>query len=131
VPASGAKPAPLTSRSDRDPGDIGAWRLPGSLYLQAIGSSGGSRIYRQAPSGTVTPVTVPRTPGSKTILAARGPRLLISALALCVSGGSLLWFTPSTRRELFLIKSPPGLDGVLGAIPYGQPTAPVFIAVGC
>lgn len=58
VPASGATPTPLT-RLDRDPGDIDAWPLPGGLYLQAVGSSGSGRIYRQAADGTVTPVTVP------------------------------------------------------------------------
>lgn len=61
----------------------------------------------------------------------RGPRLLVSAQTPCYSSGSLLWFTPATRHELILIKTPPGLAGVLGAVPYGQPTAGIHIGFAC
>lgn len=33
-------------------------------------------------------------------------------------------------REKILIKPSPGLTGVLGAVPYGQPVAPVYMVSG-
>ena len=134
VPASGARPAPLTPQRGRhspDPGDIGARRLPGGLYLQALDPSGSGRIFGQASSGTAWPVTVPGTAGNNWILTARGPRLLLSAQTPCYDSGSLLWFNPTTRHEQMLIKTPRHLAGVLGAVPYGQPVADIYIAVGC
>jgi hypothetical protein len=47
------------------------------------------------------------------------------------SNTSLTWFNPVTRREQMLIRTPHALAGVLGAVPYGQPLAPIFFAVGC
>jgi hypothetical protein len=134
VPASGARPAPLTpQRGTRslDPGDIGARRLPGGLYLQALSPSGSGLIFRQAASGTALPVSVPGTAGNNWIVTSRGPRLLLSAQTPCYDSGSLLWFNPSTRHEQMLLKTPRGLAGVLGAVPYGQPVADIHIAVGC
>jgi hypothetical protein len=134
VPASGARPAPLTPQRggrSRDPGDIGAWQLPGGLYLQALGSAGRWGVFRQAADGQVTPVAVPGTAGDNSILTARGSRLLLSAASLCYTRTSLLWFSPSTRREQILLKPPRGLTGVLGAVPYGQPTAAISVGAGC
>ncbi len=134
VPASGAAPMPLTpgsAASSADPGDVGAWQLPGSLYFQALGSNGHGLIFRQTGSGPVTQVTVPRTAGDNWILAADGRRILISASTPCSTGTALLWFSPSTRREQIVFKPPHGLAGVLSAVPYGQPTAPIYIGSSC
>ena len=130
VPASGGKPAPLTAQRGHG-GDIGAWQLPGGLYLQAIGSSGTGRIVEQQASGHLRPVTVPGTAGNNWIAAARGPRLLLRAETPCFSSASLLWFNPSNNRELMLIRTPRGLAGVLGSVPYGQPVADMLISVSC
>lgn len=134
VPASGARPRPLTPQRgprSRDPGDVGAWRLPAGLYLQAVASSGAGRIFRQASGGTARPVTVRRTAGNNWVLAARGPRLLISAETPCYASASLLWLDPATGREQFLLTAPGGRAGVVGSVPYGQPVAELLIAVGC
>ena len=136
VPVSGARPSALTpqrGRHSRDPGDIGAWRVRGRLYLQALTSSGIGRIFRQRADGQVAPVTVPRTAGNNWIFAARGPRLLLAAgQDPCAdSNNSLLWFNPVTRHEQMLIRTPHALAGVIGAVPYGQPLAPIFVAVAC
>jgi hypothetical protein len=114
-----------------DPGDVGAWRLPGGLYLQAIGSSGNARIFRQASGRPVTPVTVPRTGGDNWILASRGGWLLLTVSNLCADSTSLLWFNPSTYREQFLIRPPRRMAGLLGAVPYGQPTVPSYVQADC
>ena len=136
VPVSGARPSALTAQRGRrspDPGDIGAWQVRGRLYLQALAPSGIARIFRQPANGQVAAVTVPHTAGDNWILAARGPRLLLAAEQdpCDDSNTSLTWFNPVTRREQMLIRTPHALAGVLGAVPYGQPLAPIFFAVGC
>jgi hypothetical protein len=133
VPAGGSKPTPLTAQRGKhspDHGDLGAWRLHGRLYLQAMTYEGDGRIFRQAADGQAISVTVPRTPGNNWIDAARGPRLLISAITPCYEGSSLLWYSPATGREVRLISRPPGRQGVLGSVSYGQPTAGGADALG-
>jgi hypothetical protein len=129
VPADGAEPTPLT----RSPGPnvFGAWRVPGSLYVQTLDSSGEGRILRQAPDGSLTPVTVPGTAGNNLVVQAVGARLLVSAHSPCFGSGSLLWFTPSTHQEQTLISPPSGMAGVIGVVPYGPPTATIFTVAGC
>jgi hypothetical protein len=131
--AGGGKPVPLTPqpRHSSEPGDIGAWRLPGRLYLQALGSSGAGLIFEQAADGQPRPVSVPRTAGNNWILATHGARLLLGAFARCYSNASLLWFNPANNREIMLLRTPRGLAGVRGAVPYGQPTADTLILVSC
>jgi len=134
VPADGGKPAALTPQRGRqspDHGDIGAWHLPGGLYLQALASSGSARIFRQTAHQQVIGVSVPRTAGNNWILTARGRRLLLAARTPCHDSASLLWFNPSTRYEQTLFKTPRNLAGVLGVVPYGQPTADFHILVSC
>lgn len=130
VPADGAKPTPLTPQA---PGPIvfGAWRVPGGLYVQTAGSSGEGRILRQAPDGSLTPVTIPGTAGNNAVVQADGARLLVSAHSPCFGSGSLLWFTPSTRREQTLLNPPRGMAGLTGVVPYGPPTATIFTVAGC
>ena len=130
VPADGAKPTPLTPQVP-GPSVFGAWRVPGSLYVQTLDSSGEGRILRQAPNGSLTPVTVPGTAGNNSVVQAVGARLLVSAHSPCFGSGSLLWFTPSTHQEKTLISPPRGMAGLTGVVPYGPPTATIFTVVGC
>jgi hypothetical protein len=82
-----------------DPGDISAWQLRGTLYLQALTSSGSGRIFRQTSGGQVGAVTVPRTAGDNWIVTTRGPLLLLRvAQSPCSDNHSLLWFDPVTRH---------------------------------
>jgi hypothetical protein len=134
VPAGGGAPTPLTSRPSRHslaPYQIDAWRVHGHLNVQAITTGGDGRILRRSANGQLVPVRVPGTAGNNWIAAASRPRLLLSAANPCYGNVSLLWFNPVTRREHALIKTPRGLNGVLGAVPYGQPTAPVAVVVAC
>jgi hypothetical protein len=133
VPSGGRRPTALTAQrgSSGDPGDIGAWRLPGGLYVQTLGASGTARVFRQGAGGSLAPVTVPGTAASTSIVTAVGPRLLLSAATPCDASTSLLWFNPSTRREQMLIKAPRSRAGLLGAVPYGQPAAAMFFLFGC
>jgi hypothetical protein len=119
VPASGGKSRVLTpQRGSRSPdfGDIGAWRLPSGLYLQAIGPCGTLQIFRQKADGSITLVTIPHTSGNNRLLTAYGSQLLVEAPTECSPTATLLWYNPATRHVRTLFQS-----GVLGAVPYGRP----------
>ena len=132
VPASGAKPRPLTAQYGKksvDPGDIDAWRLGGSLYLNSLGR--GERIFRQSAGRPLTAVPVPNMPSSDAILASQGSRLLVTAFSLCSDHSSLLWFNPVTGREQPLINVRPALVGALGAVPFGRSLGEIDFNVVC
>ncbi len=134
VPASGARPRPLTAQHgphSPDPGDINAWRTSGGLYLQAASSTGSVLIFRQRPNGVLRAVKVPGSARINWIASTRGSRLLVNQESPCAGSDSLLWFSPATRRAQWLIKAPRGRAGVLGFVPYGPPEADIIISVVC
>jgi TolB protein len=122
VPASGAHPKALTPprnpSTTGDLGDLGAWRLPSGLYLQAAGPCGVLHIFRQARGGSIKLVTVPHTNGDNRVLTARGSRLLIQAPTDCTGSVSLLWYDPGKRAEQWLIRAPRNVLGVASAVPF-------------
>jgi hypothetical protein len=123
VPADGARPSALTPprRDSADFGDIWAWSLPGGLYLQALGACGTVQIFRQTAGGSVTLVPVPHTTGANNrILSALGSRLLVQAETGCPGSTSLLWFSPVSGAEQWLIRTPAGKSGVIAALPYAS-----------
>jgi hypothetical protein len=130
VPAGPGKPAPLTVQrgsNSPDPGDIGAWQLPGRLYLQALTTSGNGLIFTQTANGQAARIRIPGTAGDNWIMTARGSDLLVRAQTPCSDHQSLLWFNPATRHQLPLLTAPAGLAGVTGAVPYGPATAGLAI----
>jgi hypothetical protein len=114
-----------------DPGDLGAWQLRGSVYLQALAPSGREEIFRMATGGKITALPVPHVAKDNAIVGTHGSRLLVNALDHCTQHETLLWFNPATGREQLLINTKPALAGVLGALAYGQPVADIFIQTGC
>jgi hypothetical protein len=121
VPVSGARPTALTPRrsaSSADLGDLDAWRLPGGLYLQGAGPCGVLQIFKQAPGGSITLVTVPHTMGDNHVLTALGSRLLIQAPTSCTGSVSLLWFNPATQVDQWLVRAPANVTGAAVAIPF-------------
>jgi hypothetical protein len=119
VPASGARPTPLTPQRgthSRDFGDLDAWRLRSGLYLQSLGACGTLQVFRQAANGSVRLVTVPHTAGNNQVVTASGSRLLIQAPDGCGAGDSLLWFNPASHHEQWLFRG-----GVTGVVPFGEP----------
>jgi TolB protein len=134
VPADGAKPTPLTGRrgdSSADFGDIGAWSVHGSLYLQEIARSGQWRIFRQPTGRPSTRVRVPHVPNSDEILTSQGSRLLVGAFGLSSDHVSLLWINPAIGREQMLINTRSDLAGCEGAVPFGgQRLAEFFTSSG-
>jgi hypothetical protein len=121
VPASGARPTALTPPrrvSSGDLGDLDAWKLPSGLYLQSAGPCAVLQIFKQAGNGSITLVPVPHTNGDNRVLTALGSRLLIQAPTSCVGSVSLLWFSPATRAEQWLIRAPGNVVGASIAIPF-------------
>jgi TolB protein len=134
VPAGGAKPRPLTRQYGQhglDPGDLLAWPLDGSVYLQSLSVGGHERIFKQSSGQKITAVPIPHQPNDHAIGTAHGARLLVIAQTFCGEHASLLWFNPVTGREQPLLNTAPGLAGVLGVRPFGPPVADIYIAVGC
>ncbi|HXP22334.1 MAG TPA: hypothetical protein VN840_22040 [Streptosporangiaceae bacterium] len=125
VPAGGGRPTVLTPQRNGhgpDPqGDIGAWQLPGGLYLQAVGACSALFIVRQDRNGPVHVVNIPGTEGNNNrILTARQGRLLVRAQTGCPGSESLLWFNPATRGVQMLLRAPGNVSGVIGAVPFRQ-----------
>lgn len=134
VPASGARPTPLTPQHGRhspDPGDLGAWATPGALYLQSVTSNGGLLIFRQRANGALGVIRPPGSAYENWILAARGSRLLVRESAPCRGTASLRWFSPATGRTLTLLKAPRGRAGAVSPVSYGPPIAATLLTVGC
>jgi hypothetical protein len=122
VPVDGSAPRRLTPPRNGhgvDPaGDIGAWKLPSGLYLQAAGACSQVYIVRQLPTGQVRAVYIPRTQGNNNaIVGSLGTRLLVRAQTGCPGSDSLLWFDPATRAVQMLLLAPRDVTGVLAAIP--------------
>jgi hypothetical protein len=121
VPLSGRPPTaltPLRNPKTGDNGDFDAWSLPSGLYLQSAGACGVLQIFKQAPNGSITLVTVPHTEGDNHVKTALGSRLLIEAPTSCEGSISLLWFDPGTRAEQWLVRTPATVAGVVVAIPF-------------
>ena len=124
VPISGKRPTALTpqrSGAGPDLGDIGAWQLPSGTYLQALGGCATLQIFRQAASGSITPVVPAHTAGQDNrIVTALGGRLLINAQTACPGSESLLWYNPATKAEQWLLRAPAGTAGVIGVVAYNS-----------
>jgi hypothetical protein len=121
VPASGRAPRALTSArlTPPDLGNLGAWRLRSGLYLQAAGSCGSLFIARQHGNGATNVVNVPGTNGTRNqVITADGRRLLVAAGTGCMSSNSLLWFSPATHAEQWLIRTPGSAYGVTAVVPF-------------
>jgi hypothetical protein len=121
VPVTGARPTALTPprpASSPDLGDIGAWALPSGLYLQALGGCGTLQVFKQAASGSISPVNVPGTLQNNRIITAIGAKLLISAQTGCPGSQSLLWFNPATHAEQWLLRPTGTQIGVEAVVPY-------------
>jgi hypothetical protein len=134
VPASGARPRPLTPQHgphSPDPGDLDAWTTPGGLYLQGINSDGRALIFRQRANGALRPIKIAGSANDNWIAGARGSRLLISETSLCGQSDSLLWFSPATGGEQMLLKAPRGRAGTTGVVPYGPPFSDVQVEGAC
>jgi TolB protein len=124
VPVDGSAPTALTpprsQNNTADLGDLNAWQLPSGLYLQVAGACGYIFIARQAADGSITTVHIPGAPGTNSVLAVVGSRMLVQAHSACQPGESLRWFDPGSGTVQPLLTAQPGAQGVTAAIPFGK-----------
>jgi|HubBroStandDraft_1064217.scaffolds.fasta_scaffold05898_4 hypothetical protein len=126
-PADGRRATALTaqrSASGTDLGDIGAWKLPSGVYLQALSLKSCMQqfIATQSSTGSVHQVTIPGVPGDDRIITGQGSRLLVQALYDCGIGNApLAWFNPHTEKVTWVFPPQKNFVGVESAVPYGQP----------
>lgn len=121
VPLSGARPTALTpqrSGSSRDLGDLDAWQISGTTYLQAAGPCGTVQIFRQASNGSITLISPAGTTGNDVIMTVSGSRMLLDAQTGCPGSVSLLWYDPRTKAEQWLLRTPPKQIGVMATVTY-------------
>jgi TolB protein len=121
VPLSGAKPTALTPpRNGQGPdlGDLGAWRFPSGLYVQALGACGTRFIGKQAAGGTVTVVHVPGSAGNNVVVTTKGDQMMVREIPGCSQGSSLVWLNPATSAVHAASRAPVGGDGVISVIAF-------------
>lgn len=70
-------------------------------------------------NGSIAAVKVPgTTQNDNRIVSVTGSRMLIDAQTSCPGSQSLLWFTPGTHAEQWLLRTPAGEAGVEAVVPY-------------
>ena len=125
IPFGGGSPKALTPRlrpHGRFLGYFNAFRTRGTVYLQADNFPDVRSIVRLARDGTQDTINVPGPAGvSPQIITARNGRLLVrSDVGTKAPGpGSLFWLNPATHGIQYLIRTPPGIYGVYGALVLG------------
>jgi hypothetical protein len=123
VPLGGGPPTALTPPLRPHglfQGYVNAWKLASGLYLQADNAHDTLSIVRQLPDGSRHTVTIPGPAGiSDSILTSRAGWLLLQSAIGLGGPSSLFWFNPATGSVRFIFRTPPGIYGVAGAIPYG------------
>ncbi len=130
VPVGGGPPTPETLASGSGSGAgvyTGAWQAGGQVYVTATSSSqcpsapsgpGSLGVFRLAPSGSDSPVSIPGST-SNAILGSSGGRLLVLAQTGCPGSTTLEWFSPAAGSTQSLLPAASGQAGVVAAVAYG------------
>ena len=123
IPTSGAPATALTGPPVApDLGDLNAWAVGATTFVQDAGGCGYLYLAALQPGGTTKPVVVPGVPkdNSVVVLGADGGSLALRTTIACATGRSAVWFTPATNATDVVLG--PGLNGgsVLSALLFGQ-----------
>jgi len=119
VPASGARPTPLTPvrTGGFDLGDFNAWKLSSGLYVDGYGACGSVVIGRQPAHGSEHQITVPGS-SSSLIVNATSSTLMVERFNACMPGTSLVVFNPATRKMTVAIAVRRHQAGVSEVVPF-------------
>jgi len=126
VPVTGGAVTPLTA-SPRSPGpdlgDLNAWAVGSSVYLQDAGGCGYQYLAKLQPDALTKPVVVPGVVRSDSVfvLGVANGKLALQATVACGSGQSALWFDPATNASSVVLGPPLNGGGVQVALPYPDP----------
>ncbi|MDT5046529.1 MAG: hypothetical protein QOG75_2385 [Mycobacterium sp.] len=122
VPIAGGTPTPLTAPNNGqkgpDYGDITAWQLPAGTYLQVSGACGVIFLAKLNADGTTSPVSVPNTQGSISVIGVNDGHLDLQARAGCGGGQALLDYNPAAGTTTVLLGPSVNGGGVISAVPY-------------
>ncbi len=123
IPTNGGAATALTAPPVApDFGDLNAWSVGATTYVQDAGPCGLLYLAALQPGGTTKPVAIPNVPAGSTVevLGADGASLALHTTVACAAGISAVWFTPATNETDVVLG--PGLNAgsVLSAILFGQ-----------
>jgi hypothetical protein len=101
-----------------DAGDLGAWPIGKSVYVQDAGGCGYVYLARLEADGRTTPVSVPDVVegDSVYVLGATKSELALEATIACGGGESALWFNPLTDHSTIVLGPHLNGGGVIGAL---------------
>ena len=119
VPVSGAAPVAESTVRDftsGDYGDIDAWKIGGSTYLQAEQSCGAGFLASEGAGGAVTPVPIPGNPESTVVDAVYGHQMLITETG-CENRNALALLDLGTQTARTILPYGTGA-GAFGVVTY-------------
>jgi len=124
VPISGAKVTTLTGPPvPPDNGDLNAWQVGNSVYVQSAGACGVIYLSKLTPAGTTSRVQVPQVDPSSSVsvIGASGSRIALQANVACGSGISVLWYDPAQNTSTVVLGPPINGGGVISVLAYPAP----------
>ncbi len=126
VPTSGATPTPFEAANpdpETDLGDLNAWSVGSSTFVQATGACGLAYVAELHADGTTSKVTVPDTDNgaSEFIRGTYGHLLAIQAEIPCGPGETLIWFNPADDTTNLILGPPLNGGGVIDALVFADP----------
>jgi hypothetical protein len=119
VPVSGAAPVAVSAVRDftsGDYGDIDAWRIDGSTYLQAEQSCGAGFLASEGAGGAITPVGIPGNPESTVVDGVYGNRMLLTETG-CENRNALALLDLATHTAQTILPYGTGA-GAFDVVPY-------------
>jgi TolB protein len=122
-PTSGGTPRALTERPvPPDAGDLAAWHVDRSVFVQVASACGYVYLAKLAGAHPEM-VRVPGVPSGHTVLVdgATATALALSANVACQGGPSLLWYWPAGNHAKFLLGAPATGGSVEAALTYPTP----------
>src|SRR5580704_1744150 len=119
VPVSGAAPvamSPVGDFTSGDYGDIDAWTIGGSTYLQAEQSCGAGFLAKEGAGGAITPVLIPGNPESTVVDGVYGQRMLLTETG-CENRNALAMLDLATHTAQTILPYGTGA-GAFDVVPY-------------
>lgn len=126
VNTTGAAPTALTaplSGSGQDLGDLDAWKVGGTTYVQDAGACGYQYLAKLGSNGVTSPVAVPGVQDGDSVFVkgAHGSQLALVSAFSCGEAKSLVWFDPSTNKVTPLLGAPVNGGSVSDAVLFREP----------
>jgi hypothetical protein len=119
IPINGGAVTALTvTPKPPDAGDLGAWKVGHSTYVQDAGGCGYIYLAKLRANGSTTPIAVPHVVAGDSIyvLGEANKKLALQATVACGGGQSALWFNPLSDHSWVVLGPPLNGGGVIAAL---------------